>query len=219
MKIGILVRSVFNLCEYFKCFCNIIEYVLCWIEAHPIFVGVTVPMIVGFFSVREYVKNKRLEACFGFYASLKLQINYLKTLLGERNMLNTKDENAGNIYTLLYDAKILTNICSAFHFPEPEYMCAISECCEKIQSTLMDSKCNINPTSITRCDWDKNLQTIYNFCEFIRTYQKKVSIKIMNEEDAKDANSNFKHIQLCENFNNSLETIVNAINKACEKLS
>lgn len=207
------------MCEYFKCFCNIIEYILCWIEAHPIFVGVTVPMIVGFFSVREYVKKKRLEACFGFYASLKLQINYLKTLLIEKNMLNTKDVKLGNIFTLLYDNNILTNICSAFHFPEPEYMCAISDCCEKIQSTLMNSKCNINPNSITRFDWDKNIQTIYNFCEFIRTYQKNVSIKIIKEEDAKDINSKFKHIQWCEDFNKSLETIVNAIDKVCGEVS
>ena len=206
------------MCEYFKCFCNTIEYVLCWIESHPIFVGVTVPMIVGFFSVREYVKNKRLEACFGFYASLKLQINYLKTLLDERNMLNTENVEAGNIYTLLYDDKLLTHICPAFHFPESEYMCAISDCCEKIQNTLMDSKCNINPTSIARCDWDKELQNIYNFCEFIRTYQKKVSIKIINEKDAIATNSKYKHIKLCEEFNKSLQTIINAIDEACQNV-
>lgn len=207
------------MCEYLKCFCNIIEYILCWIEEHPIFVGVTVPMIVGIFSVRKYAKNKRLEACFGFYASLKLQINYLKTLLDERNMLNIEETEFGNIYSLLYDTKVLNNICPAFHSPEAEYMCAISDCCEKIQNTLMDSKCNINPNSITRYDWDKNLQTVYNFCEFVRTYQKKTSLKITTEQDAKDKNSNYKHILLCEEFIKALKNIVNAIDKACSEVS
>ena len=133
-------------------------------------------------------------------------------------MLNIKDVDTGNIYTLLYDSSILTNICSAFHFPEPDYMCAISDCCEKIENTLMNSECNINPTSITRRDWDENLQNIYNFCEFIRTYQKNILFKIVDEKDAKDINSKFKHIQMCDNFKNSLETIVKAIDKSCKKI-
>lgn len=212
--------------EYLNYLLHILKCTLCWIkcalfwiEDHPVLVGVTVPMILGIFGVRKYAKNKRLEACFGFYCSLKLQINYLKTILDEKNMLNTKTLDSGNIYTLLYDPSIISKVCPAFHLPENDYIYTLSDCCEKIKITIMDSKCNINPSSITRSEWDNNIQIIYNFCEFIRTYQKNTSVKISNIRDAKTKSSKYKHIQFCEDFIKAIENIVTAINEVCEEVS
>lgn len=189
-------------------FLHIIEYLVCFVEENSVLMGIVTSMIVSSLWFRKYIKQKRAEAFFGFYAKLSLCLKSLQTKLEENDQLNVTNNEAGNIYTLIYTEDVIETVCPSYSPPDKNELEQYKSAAKELKETLLNTENNVYPQGAKREEWYKSQYIIYSFCEFI---ENKACQHITNEEREKDE---YKHIikckQLIDAINNIQESIDNA---------
>lgn len=195
----------------FQCVGHNINCILSWIENHSVLIGVIGAVVSGSLIFNKYLKQKRAEAFFGFYARLRLQLNNLHRWLNEKDWLEVDDPSKGNIYTLMYGADIKDKECSGFHEPDADYINTLKILVSKIKETLTETESNVYPKSSCKVEWYNNLQILYDFCEFIEQdglYGKISEAKFNNKGQVE-----YKHIVKCKALRGAISKIKEAINE------
>jgi len=186
---------------------NKIESILSIIEKNSVLVGIIVSIITGSLWFRKYIKQKRAEAFFGFYAKLSLRLKSLQERLEENGQLNISDYNAGNIYSLIYDDKSMKTFCPSYKKPDENKLKLYMEAAKELKDILINTENNVYPPGTKRKEWYENQHIIYSFCEFIENdaYQ-----HITNKEYIDDKNIPI-HIMKCKLFINAINNIQKSI--------
>lgn len=189
---------------------HIIEYILCFIEESPVFVGIITSMIVSSLWFRKYIRQKRAEAFFGFYAKLSLRIKSLQAKLEENGQLNVKDPNAGNIYSLIYAEDCIKTICPSYKEPKPEELKIYQLAADELMTLLISTENNVYPRGSKRKEWYESQQIIYLFCEFLenKEYWHTTNKEFDNGEEE------YKHVKKCRLLINAMNCIQESINNA-----
>ena len=189
---------------------HIIGYVLCFFEENSVLVGVITSMIVSSLWFRKFIKQKRAEAFFGFYAKLSLRLKSLQTRLEERGQLNISNSKAGNIYTLIYIKDFGKVVCPSYTPPTEKEFELYKSAAKELKEILCNTENNVYPPGAKRKEWYENQYILFLFCEFLEneTYQ-----HTTNEEYDK-GESESKHLTKCKLLVDAINSIQESINRA-----
>lgn len=146
---------------------SIISIGLGFIRDNSVFVGGVVAVITSFFWMKKLLREKRAEAFFGFYASLIIQIKFLKEKLEKVDGLNISDVEYGNIFSLLYEDSLFKKYSAGYHKPEKNDLTILKDTAKKLKETLSDSQCNVFPVKADPQKWYDSQYTLYSFCDFL----------------------------------------------------
>lgn len=144
-----------------------IEYVFNVIENNSVLIGLITSVIVGSLWMRKFIRQKRAEAFFGFYAQLFLQLELLKEKLNDSNQLNITDPNLGNIYLLFYEKDYMKMVCPNYILIASEKLKSCQKICEELKKTLLESENNVFPQKSKSEEWYKNQCVLLSFFEFL----------------------------------------------------
>lgn len=189
---------------------HIIKYILVFIEEHSVLVGVITSVIASSLWLRKFLKQKRAEAFFGFYAKLSLRLKALQTRLEEDGQLNTSDSETGNIYTLLYLKENIGAICPKYTCPRDEKLQAYQEAAKELKNILLSTECNVYPPGATRNKWYASQYVVFAFCEYLENDQYR---HITNQEFA-NGDSEPKHISKCKALVEAMQYLQLSIERA-----
>lgn len=154
--------------EFFRRLLCIIQYILLvFIEDHSVLVGVVSSVIVGSLWLKKFIRQKRAEAFFGFYAKLSLRLGELRRRLEEKDQLNIDDAEAGNIFSLLYLTENIVEFCPGYNEPDQAMLGLYQMYAKELEKLLLETKNNVYPKNTDRKRWYKSQQTIFSFCEFL----------------------------------------------------
>lgn len=170
---------------------HILYCILKFIENHSVLVGVIISVIAGSLWMHKFLKQKRAEAFFGFYARLSLFLNELQKNLDEKNLLNISDLDAGNIYSLIYVPDYVKIVCPKFSEIENEDLKPYQEIANRIKELLLNTDNNVYPKGAKRDKWYKSQQVVFSFCEFITNDAYRRITNIKSEPEA-------QHITKCK---------------------
>ncbi len=187
---------------------HIIECILCFIEENPISVGIVTSMIVGSLWFRKYIRQKRAEAFFGFYAKLSLCLKSLRTKLEENGQLNTSDTKAGNIYSLIYVEDDIKNICPSYKKPDDKEIQLYQAAAKELKELLLNTENNVYPRGSKRQEWYESQHIIFLFCEFLES---KEYWHTTNKE-FDNGDNEYKHIKRCKLLIEAMDCIQESIN-------
>lgn len=189
---------------------HIIECILYFIEESPVLVGIITSMIVSSLWFRKYIRQKRAEAFFGFYAKLSLCLNSLQAKLEENGQLNVEEFNAGNIYSLIYAKDCIKTICPSYKEPKPEELKIYQSAAKELKALLINTENNVYPRGAKRKEWYESQQIIYLFCEFLenKEYWHTTNKEFDNGE------KEYKHVKKCKLLIDAINCIQESINNA-----
>lgn len=198
---------------FLKCICallQIIVYVLQFIEDHSVLVGVVTSVTVSSLWLGKFIRQKRAEAFFGFYAKLSLRLRALQTRLDENGRLNVSDSKAGNIYTLIYEVNYIRTACPKFADIDSKELKAYKVATAELKKILIETDSNVYPPGAKRKKWYDSQHILFSFCEFIENdeYQHTTNQQYSQGE------SEAKHIVKCRLLVNAIDYIQNSINNA-----
>lgn len=187
-----------------------IDYVLQFIENHPVFVGVVTSVTVSSLWLRKFIRQKRAEAFFGFYAKLSFRLKALRTRLDENGRLNVSDSEAGNIYTLIYEKNYIRTVCPKFADIDPKELKAYRAATAELKKILIETDSNVYPPGANRKRWYESQHILFSFCEFIENdeYQHTTNQQISQ------GGSEAKHIAKCKLLVEAIDYIQDSINNA-----
>ena len=199
---------------------NTIKYALYWIEKHPVLMGVIttimgviITVIIGSFWFRKFLRQKRAEAFFGFYARLLLQLNSLQVWLNEKELLNTDSNNIkqGNIYALMYNPATLNEVCPGFHDLSTDDLSDLKKLTLQLKNTLLESENNVYPKHSQKKSWYNSQLILFLFCDFIEQDSLRKNIS-HPKYDSGDNSGNYKHIVKCNELIIAMNSIQSSIN-------
>ena len=196
--------------EYLLSLFHIIECVLDYIEDNSVLVGVITSVIVSSLWLRKFLRQKRAEAFFGFYAKLSLYLRSLQARLDERSLLNTEISEAGNIYSLIYTKETIADFCPSFHMPSDEDLKYFTNIAEEIQQTLLNTESNVYPPKSDRKKWYESQHTLFSFCDFLKRSECQ---HITNTRTAKGKTED-THIEKCKLLVDAINYILDSISNA-----
>jgi len=184
--------------------------ILSWLENHSGIIGIVTVIIAGSFWFNKFLRQKRAEAFFGFYAQLLLQIKSLKSLLKDNELLEIKKINYGNIYSLLYTNDSQKSVCGGFKRPSAELLNDIEKLTLQLKNTLINSENNVYPKTSEKAKWYDSQHTLFEFCEFLerKSLIGKMALDIANYE-----NKDYEHTTKCQELVKALEHIEESIEK------
>lgn len=189
---------------------HIIECIFCFIEENPVSVGIFTSMIVGSLWFRKYIRQKRAEAFFGFYAKLSLCLKSLRIKLEENGQLNVSDTKAGNIYSLIYVEDDIKNICPRYKKLGEDEILLYQAAAKELKEILLNTDNNVYPRGSKRQKWYESQHIIFQFCEFLEN--KKYWHTTNIERDSED--NEYKHIKRCKLLIDAMDYVQESINNA-----
>lgn len=195
---------------FFSAILHIIECVLCFIEDHSVLVGVATSVIVSSLWLKRFLKQKRAEAFFGFYARLSLRLRTLNTRLKESGQLDTSKPEAGNIYSLIYAAEFIEIACPSYTIPTEEELNIYKDAADELKKILLETENNVYPPGAERKKWYESQYTLLSFCEFLKNDEYKHRT---NEQFTQGA-SEPKHITKCKALIEAMNYIQESIDRA-----
>lgn len=187
---------------------HIIECILCIIEENPVSVGIFTSMIVGSLWFRKYIRQKRAEAFFGFYAKLSLCLKSLRIKLEENGQLNVSDTKAGNIYALIYLEGDIKKICPRYKAPNEKEIQLYQAAAKELKEILLNTENNVYPRGSKREEWYESQHIIFLFCEFL---ENKEYWHTTNKE-FDSGNNEYKHMKRCKSLIGAMDCIQRSIN-------
>ena len=194
--------------EVSQSFENFLNGILPWIESHSVTVVLITPVIAGFFGIHKFIRKKRAEASFGFYARLLLRLKYLRTWLDDKNLLETDNPQSGNIYALIYIEETQKRVCPGFHVPSGEELNELKRLVSELKETMTGSDSNVYPKASDRTHWYNSQQVLYEFCEFIEYDSERRNTNIAESPENADK---YKHTTLCEKLAAAMNYIKESI--------
>jgi len=191
----------------FQSFWNTLNSIFSWLENHSGIIGIIVSLIIGsnLFWLYIYIKKKRAKASGGFYNQLLFQINNLQSLLDDNGLLETKNSDNGNIYSLIYNDSTLNEVCGGLHKPSEELLNDIKKLTHQLKNILIESKNNVYPKASKKTKWYNSQKILFNFCEFMEQESMKGITNIAK------INDNFKHIVKCQELVDAMNYIKESI--------
>ena len=189
---------------------HIIVCVLQFIEDNSVLVGVVTSVIASSLWLRKFLRQKRAEAFFGFYAKLSLCLKSLQVKLKEKELLNTSDSEAGNIYSIIYTDDCITTTCPRFAEPTPTEIQLYQEAAKQLKDTLLTTESNVYPQGADRKKWYESLYILFSFCEFLEKWD---SIQKTNKCRAADETED-KHIIKCRLLVDAIDYVQSSIDNA-----
>ena len=199
------------LLTYIAVLLHILKCTLSFIENNSVLVGVIASVMASTLWFGKYIKQKRAEAFFGFYAQLSLRIKTLQTDLEVNDRLNIIDPEVGNIYSLVYAETLVKQVCPKFKSITDEELIVYVTAAKELKSFLLESSNNVYPHGTTQQEWYKSQQVLLSFCEFLTN--EKVFYYMTNKEFEK-GEVEPKHITKCKALINSMNFILNSIDRA-----
>lgn len=187
---------------------NIIEYILQIIEDNSVLVGVLTSMITGSLWLRKFLREKRAEAFFGFYAKLSLRLKVLQSTLNENGQLNILDSDAGNIYSLIYFDSCYPEVCKSYKEPGPKERDLYKNAAKELKQILLETEHNVYPLGSNKKKWYESQYVLFSFCEFLEKID-----TVIKTNKTKTENGELKHIVKCK----ALVEAINYIQKSIEK--
>jgi len=172
-----------------------------WIESHSVTAGIITTAIIGSLWFYKFLRQKRAEAFFGFYARLMLQLKSLRAWLDEKDLLEIDNTVKGNIYALIYDDNTRQTVCNAFHILSDEEFEEVKELALQLKRTLVESENNVYPKASDRTKWYNNQQVLFEFCNFIERGSMRKNTNIPTE------NSEYKHTIKCRKLVDAINYI------------
>lgn len=186
---------------------NIINSVLGFIEQNKTLVGIVSSVIVGSLWFRKFLKQKRAEAFFGFYARLSICLKNLMTLLEEHNQLNISDSKSGNIFSMIYLEDYIKIVCPGYKEPNEKELDLYKNAVKELKTILIQTDNNVYPRKSERNQWYESQYVLYNFCEYIDNEEYKHTT---NNKDV-PGTSDPKHIAKCKKLLKAIEYIQSSI--------
>ena len=196
--------------ECLSSFLHIIECVLCYIENNSVLVGVITSVIASSLWLRKFLRQKRAEAFFGFYAKLSLHLKALQTRLEEKGLLNVSKPEAGNIYSLLYTKDSVKDFCPSFTELSDKDLVPFQTLAKEIKKTLLDTDSNVYPPKADRKQWYESQHILFSFCDFLENSE----YHYMTNKRTSEGETEDKHIVKCKLLVEALNYIQNSINNA-----
>jgi hypothetical protein len=181
-----------------------------FIESHPVLISMIIA-VIGAFCLRAYIHRKRADACFGFYANLRLLVETLHNMLENEMMLEDNkllNSEVFNIFSLHYNEDTLEKkypgriLVGETYIPN-ERLEQLREPAAALHDLLQNSENNIFPRKLGATSWYKNQIAISNLCALILG---KYNLKI------NDPASNVPRV-LCEKAIAAMDMIVESIEK------
>jgi len=194
---------------FFRIICDTISCVIAFIESHSVTVGTITAVVAGSFWLRRYMRQKRAEAFFGFYARLMLQLKNLHKRLEEMGLLELDPPNKGNIYALLYDTVTIQKEIDAFTVPDNTVLNEIKAATSKLKEVLINTESNVYPQNVEKKLWYDSQHKLFEFCEFIEQSSTRQKTNV-----AKNAIGEYKHVTKCRELIEAMNCIENSIEKA-----
>lgn len=174
---------------------NIINCIFSWIENHSVTVSLFTAVIIGSLWSHKFLRQKRAEAFFGFYAQLMLRLKYLRTWLDDKELLEIKNSKKGNIYALMYNENTQQEVCAGFNVPSGKKLEEISNLTSDLKKILIESDNNVYPKTSDRAEWYNSQQVLFEFCEFIERDNLHGNTNIAN---IPSENNEYKHTMKCQ---------------------
>lgn len=188
---------------------NIIEYTFQIIENNSVLVGVLTSVITGSFWLRKFLRQKRAEAFFGFYAKLSLHLKVLQEMLNESGQLNISCPELGNIYSLIYLDSCCSKICKSYKRPSPEKLKIYINSAKELKKILTETEHNVYPIGSEQKKWYECQFVLFSFCEFLENID---TITKTNKAETKDGKP--KHIVRCTELVEAINYIQESIENA-----
>ncbi len=188
---------------------HIIEYVLQFIEDNSVLVGVITSVITSSLWLKKFLKQKRAEAFFGFYAQLSLCLKSLHTRLAEDGQLDVSCSESGNIFSLIYLENFVTTVCPRYTVPTKSELAIYKASAKELREILLKTENNVYPHSAKRDKWYDSQHVLFDFCDFIEN--EALWHKINKNEKI---NSESKHVIKCKAFIDAINYILESIEKA-----
>ena len=187
---------------------NNIYNIFSCIENHPVTVGVLTAVITSWFWLRNFIRQKRAEAFFGFYAQIMLQLKNLYIWLDEKELLDVSDPKNGNVYALMYNATTLIDGSSNFKVPNNVELCELEKLVSKLEDTLMNSDNNVYPKNVGNDKklWYDSQAVLFSFCNFIKQDSMHHCTNITQYKSGENKDK-YKHMVKCEELINAMEDI------------
>ena len=183
-------------------FGNALLDVLSWVEGHSVIVGLITAAVVSSLWFRSFLRQRRAEAFFGFYARLMLQLSRLDTWLQAKGMLNVDHPENGNIYSYMYVADTRTKVCEAFHPLDDIEMKELCDFTSDLREILLQSENNVYPKRIKKQLWYDSQQVLVAFCDFVELD----SMRGKTNEPLSDSKE-CKHVVKCRELITAIESI------------
>ena len=187
---------------------HIIKCILCFIEENSVLVGVITSVIVSSCWFKQFIRQKRAEAFFGFYAKLSLRLKALQTKLKDSGQLEVSDAKAGNIFSLIYTEDLREKICPKYR--KPKEMDLYKSAAIELKEILLNTDNNVYPQGSDPKEWYESQHILFDFCEFLENeaYHQRTN------KESGDGESEPKHIIKCRLLINAMDNIQNSINNA-----
>jgi hypothetical protein len=147
-------------------------------------VEILVVCIAGTVTFRSYLRQKRAEAFFDFYARLRICVKCIKNFLETNKYLCSDISNKSNIFMYMYPKE---DNDDSFHRLEENDMLLLSTYTSELEILLFECKNNVYPKSSRKKkkEWYDSQQVLYEFCKFINAVSKGKQITI-NYDDKKN---------------------------------
>lgn len=186
---------------------NKVECIFQFIENHSVLVSIITSVIVSSLWLRKFIKQKRAEAFFGFYAKLSLRLKALETMLRERGQLNISDIEAGNIFSLIYLENFILTVCPSYKEPDGKELELYQTAATELKDILLKTENNVYPPGSKRKEWYESQHILFSFCEFLENeaYWHVTNEKFANNEDEA------KHIIKCKLLIKAMDYIQKSI--------
>lgn len=189
---------------------NLIEFILLFVEEHSVLVGIITSVITSTLWLRKFLKQKRAEAFFGFYAKLSIRLKALQSTLEENGQLNISEPRVGNIYSLIYIKDFVKTACPSYTPPTDKELKLYKTASKELKDILLNTENNVYPPKSKRKKWYESQHILFSFCEFLENdaYQ-----HTTNEQYARGENEP-KHITKCRALIDAIDYIQDSINHA-----
>lgn len=188
---------------------NTIEHALQIIEDNSVLVGVLVSVITGSLWLRKFLREKRAEAFFGFYAKLSLRLKALQSTLNENGQLNILNPEAGNIYSLTYINSCYSKVCKSYKEPDPKELKIYINAAKELKKILLETDHNVYPLGSNRKKWYESQYVLFSFCEFLENIETLTKTNKTETEDGK-----LKHMVKCKELIEAINYIQESIGNA-----
>ena len=198
--------------EASQSFINIVNYIISWIECHPVTMALITTVTAGTFWLHKYINHKRAEAFFGFYTRLLIQLKYLRTWLNAKNLLETDNHEKDNIYALIYTEETKIEVCKVNHKLSDEEFEELKELVKELKETITRSDNNVYPKASKKKEWYENQQVLYEFCEFIENDSMRRNTNIAKTKSLENVDE-YKHITMCKKLIAAMNCIKDSIEK------
>lgn len=191
-------------------FLHILKYIFGFIENHSVLVGLITAVVTGSLWLKKFIRQKRAEAFFGFYAKLSLRLRCLEEKLNEKNQLNITNEKAGNIYCLIYLEDYTKTVCPSYKTPSDKELEAYKLAANELKEILLTTNHNVYPPKAKQKEWYESQYIVFSFCDFlINNEYHHVTNQAFQQNTGK-----YKHIEKCEELVKAIQYIKEAIDKS-----